>query len=195
MQSSAEPRRQQLTAAEWERLRAGQRVEHARAYCEHPHYLGGAAYQLVAASPDEILSALFDPAQLERMLPQTMRVTALGNEHPAPGLELEQGNGVIKATYSVVLEHDREAGEIRFRLDRSRPSDIEDVSGFFRVTPYEDGRSLITVAATLDVGSGLVRLLFRDIIQELILMTPTQMKNVIEPSVESMGRDRVAQLR
>ena len=62
-----------------------------------------------------------------------------------------------------------------------------------RVEPFDDGRSLIIVAAALDVGSGLVRMLFEDGLERLILATPTQMKNVIEAGVGS--RTRVAQLQ
>jgi carbon monoxide dehydrogenase subunit G len=158
-------------------------------------YIGGVSHQLVAANPDEVLQALLDPSQLEQMLPQTKRVTPLGAKRPAPGLELEQGNDLVNATYSVLLDHDLEKREIRFRLDRSRPSDIRDVQGFFRVTAAEGGRSLITVAAAVDVGSGLVRLLFEDTIEQLILATPSTMKGVIEASLDALRRDRVAQLR
>lgn len=157
-------------------------------------YVGGMSYQLVSASPDEVMSALLDPHQLEQMLPQTQRIEPVGAGYPAPGLELEQGNDFATATYSVVLETDLERGEVRFRLDRSRPSDIADVHGFFRVEPYEDGRSLITVATALDVGSGLVRLLFERTIEQLIMATPTRMKHYIETTREAKGGSRVARL-
>ncbi len=194
-ESSVEPRRDRLTASEWGRLRAGERVEHPRAFRGGGHgYVGGVSYQMVRAEPDEVLRALLDPSELQRMLPQTRSVRPVGKGHPAPGLELEQGNDLVQATYSVRLDHDLENREVRFRLDRSRPSDIEDVEGFFRVAPAGEGRSLITVGTALDVGSALVRLLFEDTIQRLILATPTQIKDVIEASSDVTQRDRVAQL-
>lgn len=183
-----------LTPAEQERLRAGERVEHPRRFSDSgSQYVGGLSYQLVAADPDEVLHALLDPGQLEQMLPHTKHIAAIGPGYPARGLTLEQGNGLVSATYSVALSHDFDRREVRFWLDGSRPSDIGDVRGFFRVEPFDDGRSLIIVAAALDVGSGLVRMLFEDGLERLILATPTQMKNVIEAGAGS--RTRVAQLQ
>jgi len=183
-----------LSAAEWDRLRAGERVEHPRRFSTGgAKYVGGVSYQLVAADPDAVLHALLDPDQLEQMLPHTRQVAAVGQGYPARGLTLEQGNDLVTATYSVSLSHDLDRREVRFWLDHSRPSDIDDVRGFFRVEPSDDGRSLITVAAALDLGSGLARLLFENALERLILATPTQMKGVLEANTN--GKTRVAQLQ
>jgi carbon monoxide dehydrogenase subunit G len=191
--AASKQRERELTPAEWARLRAGERIERPRAFVAgRSDYIGGMSHQLVDAEPDQILQALLDPNRLQRMLPQTRRIAQVGSGYPAPGLELEQGNDIISATYSVLLDHDLPAREVRFRLDRSRPSDIDDVEGFFRVVPAGDGRSLITVAAALDVGSGLVRLLFADIIQSLILATPSQIKDVVEASADSQAAPQLA---
>lgn len=186
-------RERELTAEEWARLRAGERVERPHAFLAgRSDYIGGMSHQLVDAEPDQVLLALLDPNRLQQMLPQTHRIVQVGSGYPAPGLELEQGNDLIRATYSVVLDHDLPAREVRFRLDRSRPSDIDDVEGFFRVAPAGEGQSLITVAAALDVGSTLVRLLFADIIQSLILATPSQIKGVVEASAEGEAPRQLA---
>ena len=182
-----------LSAAEWDRLRAGERVEHPQRFSvAGAKYVGGVSYQLVAAEPDEVLHALLDPDQLEQMLPHTKHVAALGSGYPARGLTLEQGNDLVSATYSVSLRHDFSRREVRFWLDHSRPSDIDDVRGFFRVEPSDAGRSLITVGAALDLGSGLARLLFEDALERLILATPTLMKGVLEAGANQ--KTRVAQL-
>lgn len=183
-----------LSAAEWDRLRAGERIEHPKRFSDgDAKYVGGVSYQLVAADPDEILHALLDPTQLQQMLPHTRHIAAVGHGYPARGLTLEQGNDLVTASYSVTLSHDFDRREVRFWLDHSRPSDIDDVRGFFRVEPSDDGRSLITVAAALDLGPGLARLLFENALERMILATPTQMKGVLEAN--SNGKTRVAQLR
>lgn len=182
-----------LSAAEWDRLRAGERIEHPKRFSDAgAKYVGGVSYQLVSADPDEVLHALLDPEQLQQMLPHTRQVAAIGLGYPARGLTLEQGNDLVTATYSVSLSHDLERREVRFWLDHSRPSDIDDVRGFFRVEPSDDGRSLITVAAALDLGPGLARLLFENALERLILATPTQMKGVLEAN--SNAKTRVARL-
>ncbi|HEY6727150.1 MAG TPA: SRPBCC family protein, partial [Polyangiaceae bacterium] len=183
-----------LSAAEWDRLRAGERIEHPKRFSAgDAKYVGGVSYQLVAADPDQVLHALLDPEQLRQMLPHTQHIAVVGRGYPARGLTLEQGNDLVSASYSVSLSHDLERREVRFWLDHSRPSDIDDVRGFFRVEPSDDGRSLITVAAALDLGPGLARLLFENALERLILATPTQMKGVLEATTN--GKTRVAQLR
>lgn len=183
-----------LSAAEWDRLRAGERIEHPKRFSDAgAKYVGGVSYQLVAADPDEVLHALLDPQQLQQMLPHTQHIAVVGRGYPARGLTLEQGNDLVTASYSVSLSHDFDRREVRFWLDHSRPSDIDDVRGFFRVEPSDDGRSLITVAAALDLGPGLARLLFENALERMILATPTQMKGVLEASTN--GKTRVAQLR
>lgn len=182
-----------LSAAEWDRLRAGERIEHPKRFSEAgAKYVGGVSYQLVAAEPDEVLRALLDPSQLKQMLPHTRQVAAVGHGYPARGLTLEQGNDLVTATYSVSLRHDFDRREVHFWLDHSRPSDIDDVRGFFRVERAENGRSLITVAAALDLGPGLARLLFENALERMILATPTLMKDVLEAGTQ--GKPRVAQL-
>lgn len=159
------------------------------------HYVGGIAYQLVSSAPDVILHALLDPEQLRRMLPKTLRVLALGDAYPPTALEVSQGNDIVQATYSVVVEHDFDSRQLKFWLDPTRPSDIDDVWGYFRVTPVEGGKSLITVGAALDVGPGIVRLLFEEKIQKLILATPTRMRDVLESTPPAAARPALAQAR
>src|SRR5687767_12938560 len=78
-QALAATRGNQLTPAERERLRAGERVEHPRRFLDSgSQYVGGLSYQLVAADPDEVLHALLDPGQLEQMLPHTKHIAAIG---------------------------------------------------------------------------------------------------------------------
>ena len=193
---SADALRDGLDANEWRLLAAGNRVERAMEFeKDGARYVGGVAYQLVSAEPDVVLHALLDPTQLGRMLPRTRRVQAIGTNYPPTALEVSQGNEVVQATYSIVVEHDFAQRQIQFWLDRSRPSDIQDVWGYFRVVPTGDGKSLITVGAALDVGPGIVRLLFEDKIQQLILTTPTRMRDVLESAPPAPASPALARAR
>jgi hypothetical protein len=69
---------------------------------------------------------------------------------------------------------------LRFWLDTSRPRDIDDVWGFFRVTRFDAQRNLITVAVAVDVGSGLPRL-FEGRVQALVLRTVSHITGFLEP--------------
>ena len=171
----------ELSGDERARLERGESVNRPMQFDrEGGTYTGGVSYQLVEAAPSDVLGALEDCETLAEMLPRTQRVVPIGPSAPPDRLELTQGNDFVSATYTVALERDREAGTVRFRLDRSRPHDIDDVWGYFNVRSYDKRRSLISVAVALDVGSGLVRMLFERRIQQVILSTPDQMRRVIE---------------
>ena len=84
-------------------------------------------------------------------------------------------------TYTVHIERSAPRSELRFWLDSSRPHDISDVFGFFRVEPFGDGKSLVTVAAALDLGPGLTSLFFGDAVERSLLSTPGRIRVFVEP--------------
>jgi hypothetical protein len=93
-------------------------------------------------------------------------------------VELVHGGGT---TYTVNIERSALRSELRFWLDSSRPHDISDVFGFFRVEPFADGKSLVTVAAALDLGPGITSLLFSGAVERSLLSTPGLIRNYVEP--------------
>jgi hypothetical protein len=77
---------------------------------------------------------------------------------------------------------------MRFRLDRSRPSSIRDAFGELRVTPYPQGRSVVSLAILADVGEGLVAGLVRSNVHEWMLRVPAQLKKYVEKAVQEPPR-------
>jgi len=140
-------------------------------------YVGGTASVLVTATPERVLQSIQEPDALLAMLPQTKRVTLVDADSSTRRLELLQGNSIIDATYTVKLAPASVPGELTFQLDRTRHHDIDDVYGYFKVEAFDDKRSLITVAAAVDVGSDFTNLLFGKRVQDVILSTPYAMRD------------------
>jgi hypothetical protein len=139
-------------------------------------YVGGLASGLVPATPERVFQAIQEPDALLAMLPKTKRVTLVDTDASSKRLELLQGNSFVDATYTVKLVPSDKPGELTFQMDRSRPHDIDDVYGYFKVERFDDKRSLVTVAAAVDVGSDFTNLLFGKRVQEVILSTPYAMR-------------------
>jgi carbon monoxide dehydrogenase subunit G len=153
-------------------------------------YVGGSASGLVTATPERVLQAIQQPDALLAMLPKTKRVTLVDSGDNSRRLELLQGNSFVNATYTVKLVPSENPGEITFQMDRSRHHDIDDVYGYFKVERFDDKRSLVTVAAAVDVGSDFTNLLFGKRVQEVILSTPSAMRDYFartEPSSSHTG--------
>jgi hypothetical protein len=156
------------------------------------NYVGGIAYGVVPASPERVLAALDDTGALAAMLPRTQRATLIDATPRARRIELHQGNSWVSATYTVSLETS-EPGSLFFQLDPSRHHDIDDVYGYFRVERFDGTRSLVTIAAAVDVGSDFTNMLFGKRVQDVILSTPYAMRDYFARADLRPGDARVAE--
>ena len=152
------------------------------------YYVGGVSYQVVRAAPDDVLTALANVESLPHALPSTLEAKLVSREGRTARVELVQGKPPFVARYTVVLEQAADGNAIRFWLDPTRPHDIRDVWGFFRVERFGRDRTLVTVAAALDLGPGLTRAFFEERVQRSILKTPSRIRSFVEPLALSSAR-------
>lgn len=180
--ASVHARSDALTRAERDRLVSGGLVARPIDFVDKGgQYVGGLSYQLVRASPEEVLATLLDVQRLPEVLPRTKSARLISASSDDALVEITQGNSLVEATYSVRLVHDLDAGEIRFWLEPARPHDVHDVWGYFKVHRFDAGRSLLTVGVALDLGPGLARMFFERQIQSLVLGTPRNIRDFVEP--------------
>jgi len=170
---------QGLTRSEREALLAGEVVSRPMRFeTDSGSYRGGVSYSVVNAPAAAVLSALSNVDTLPQALPHTKSARLIDVRGSLARVELVHGGGT---TYTVRIERAPQRSELRFWLDSSRPHDIDDVFGFFRVEPFGEGKSLVTVAAALDLGLGLTSLFFSDAVERSVLSTPAQIRNYVEP--------------
>ena len=171
-----------LTKVERGALSAGHMVSRPMRFdTEQGRYVGGVSYQIVEARPEGVLAALSDVTNWPEALPRTKSARLLGSADGLSRVELVQGSSLVDARYTVVLDREKDGETIRFWMDPAQPHDIRDVWGFFRVQALPQGRALITVAAALDLGDGLARLLFEDRIASMMLHAPRKIRAFVEP--------------
>ncbi len=165
--------------AEREALLAGEVVSRPMHFdTESGSYRGGLSYSLVHAPAEAVMSALSSVETLPQALPNTTSARLIDVHGGLARVELVHGGGT---TYTVRIERTPGRAELRFWLDASRPHDISDVFGYFRVEPFGEGKSLVTVAAALDLGSGLTSLLFSNAVERSVLSTPGRIREFVEP--------------
>lgn len=164
-----------LTPSETSRLERGETVIRAQTIDRgDQRYVGGVTYTVLEASAAEI-SALFDDVSAYRhVLPKTKGARNVGVDRGDQLVELVQGNAVYEATYTIRVR--RSTNELRFWLEPTRPHEIDDAWGFFRVEPFiapnGEERVLLTYGVLVDVGPGIVRELFEERVRAAMLSVP-----------------------
>jgi hypothetical protein len=144
------------------------------------HYVGGVAYAMVDASPDELMGVLEDAHAWEAVLPKTKYATRISSSENEERVELHQGNALVDATYTLHLVNDRSTQTIRFWVDLNRPHTIEDAWGFFRwqvvSAPGAPPRILLSYGALVDVGPGMLRSVYENRVGLAMLTVPQRLR-------------------
>jgi hypothetical protein len=175
-----------LSDAQHQQLREGGRVEQlVELERRGQRYVGGVSYILVQAEPGQVFDVLNRLETLANVLPQTRNLRVIERSAGRVRVEIEQGNSVVSTAFTVFFElgpsgGGEDAHMVRFWLDPSQPHGVDDVWGFFRATRYDARRSLVSVGALVNLGPGLIRMLFEEWIVRAILRMPNRVRDVVE---------------
>lgn len=171
-----------LTRTESERLARGETVIREQTVSRGDrHYVGGITYTVLDVTASELSSLFDDVSAYRHVLPRTKRARHVGMDHGDRLIELVQGNALYEATYTIRV---RRAGrEMRFWLEPTRPHEIDDAWGFFRLSPFVgphgEERVLLTYGVLVDVGPGFVRELFEERVRAAMLSVPQLVRRYV----------------
>ena len=178
-----------LSAAESTRLARGETVIRERTWepGQSARYIGGVTYTIVDSSAAEVSAMLEDVNAYRRVLPRTKRVKLVAVEPGGDRLvELVQGTAIMEAEYTIRVRHYPARREVRFWLEPSRPHEIDDAFGYFRVEPFTgsggEQRVLLTYAILVDVGPGIVRELFEERVRAALMSVPQLVRRYVAES-------------
>jgi hypothetical protein len=179
-----------LSPPETDRLLHGDTVTRPQTLARGDHrYVGGVTYTVVDAGLDELAGLFDDVRSWRRFLPKTRDAQRVGSAGGDALVEITHGSALVKVAYTMRVH--RDGNIVRFWLDFSRPHDIEDAWGFFRVEPMPTGQSLMTYGILIDMGAGLLRDMFEGRVQQLALEVPDNVRGVL---VQRSARGRSASL-
>lgn len=175
-----------LTPEQNQTLLAGGRIEELMEIeRQGQRYVGGVSYALVRAEPRQVFDVLNQLHTLSEVLPSTRSTRVIDRAGNRVRVELEQGNSVVSSTFTVFFQLEPPEGRddphvVRFWLDPSQPHSIDDAWGFFRATRYDAEHSLVSVGALVNLGPGMLRMLFEQRIQRSILRMPKRIRDTVE---------------
>jgi carbon monoxide dehydrogenase subunit G len=159
-------------------------------------YVGGTAYVLINALPDQVLALLEQTDSFWQVLPRVLDLKAVGEEGKDRLVEIEQGTSLVSGRYTARIRTERgPAGRssIRFWLDKTRPRALEDAYGSFEMEPYGQGKTLVTWKIRIDLGAGFAKWFFEERIRRAALTPPMRARAYVEshvqkPRVQNAGR-------
>jgi hypothetical protein len=178
-----------LSERESIRLERGETVirEHTWEPGRSARFIGGVTYTVVDATAPEIAAMFDDVDAYRRVLPRTKRARLVSIERNGDRLvELVQGTALVEATYTIRVRQDAPTStrrEVRFWLEPTRPHEIDDAWGFFRIEPFigasGEQRVLLTYAILVDIGPGIVRELFEERVRAALLSVPQLVRRYV----------------
>src|SRR5579864_5054946 len=175
---SAPARGDELSADEQTHLEQGITVSRTQTLDRGDRrYVGGVAYTIVGAPPEELGEVLDDVRAWRRILPETRDAHRVGQIAGDTLVEVTHGTPLIHVTYTLRVHRDGDT--VRFWMDTSRPHDIGDVWGFFRTEPMDGPRTLVSYGILIDVGGGLLRELFESRARQLALTVPDRVRGLL----------------
>lgn len=170
-----------FTAEEEQQLRSGQLVVRPTELVRNgARLMGGLAWQVVTAPPQRVWRAMTNVRAYPRFLPAVEEARFIETSGADQRLFIRHKMGFVAASYFVLASQDAASYRMKFKLDRSRPSDLRDAFGEMRVSPYPGGRSVVSLAILADVGEGLIAGLVRKNVHEWMLRVPAQLKKFVE---------------
>jgi len=178
--SLPEARAGRLTVDEEKRLARGEVVKRTfDVDLPQGDFIGGVAYVIISAPPSEVLAALLEPSSYLHIFALTQEARLEERRGDDFIIYLRQGGAKISGEYSVHARKETPS-LVRFWLDPSRPHDIADCWGFFRMDPAPEGKTLLTYGALLHLEFGVMKLLFQEKIRSYALETPARLRAFVE---------------
>ncbi len=142
-------------------------------------FIGGLGYVIIDATPAEVLAVLLEPSSYLHIFTLTQEARLVAREGDDFIIALRQGGKKISGEYSVRARQET-SSLVRFWLDPTRPHDVGDLWGFFRMDPAEAGKTLLSYGALLHLEFGVIKLLFQEKIRMYALETPARLRAYVE---------------
>lgn len=175
-----EARADRLTADEEKRLARGDVVKRIfDVDLPQGDFIGGVGYVIISAPPSEVLAVLLEPSSYMHIFALTQEARLEARDGDDLIIYLRQGGKNISGEYSVRARRET-SSLVRFWLEPSRPHDIADCWGFFRLDPVPGGKTLVTYGALLHLEFGVMKLLFQEKIRGYALETPARLRAFVE---------------
>ncbi len=142
--------------------------------------IGGQAWQVIDMSPEAVWRAANDFDHYPKMVPGLRTAKVSRRKDHVVHVTFRHVYGALDVSYPLRFEFRPEEKVAVFRLDHTKPSDLRAGWGFFRIRPWKNGRTLLTVSGLVDIGSGILVSIIRPAVKRYLLLIPSVTKGFLE---------------
>lgn len=173
------------------KLEAGKSVKKPLAGAGSNGVYGGAGFALVDAPPEVVWEAIQDWGSYKKIFPKTIDVREVSRKGDRALVRMEIGHKLISVSYFVSVETDKTKWQMSYKLVGSKPHDLDEVQGYWRLFPQKNGQTLVAYVTAVKVPMGVVNLIPEDLEKKInrnLLASPQYLREWIHGA----GRARYA---
>ena len=149
----------ELSERERSALASGKTVKKPLPSSGENGFFGGSSYAVIDAPVDEVWAAIEDWDSYKKMFPKTVEVREVARREDTSLIYMEQGHQLLSVGYHVEVARDPARKMISFGLVTTKPHDIDDMRGYWRLFPQGEGKTLVAYVVAVRVPMGIVNLL------------------------------------
>jgi len=141
------------------KLKAGKSVKKPLRGSGSNGVYGGSGFALIDAPPEVVWNAIQDWGSYKRVFPKTCDVREVSRKGGRSLVRMELGTKLINVSYFVEVKTDKSKWQISYKLVGSKPHDIDEVQGYWRLFPQANGQTLVAYVTAVKVPMGVVNLI------------------------------------
>lgn len=157
--SAGEAAAERFTAGEVAALGRGEVVRRERPENGKDGVFGGTGYALIEATPGELFGTIQDWDRYPRIFDNVVESRLLSQRNGRSLVRMRIGHPVISVTYHVEMTPEPSSWTMRFRQIDGFPNDLDDITGYWRLFPAGEGRTIVAYALEVRVPMGIVNFL------------------------------------
>ena len=164
------------------KLQAGKSVKKPLAQAGSKGVYGGAGFALVDAPPEVVWNAILDWSSYAQIFPRTLDVKEVGRKGGRRLVRMELGYKLINVSYFMDVTTDQDKWQVSYKLVSNKPHDLEDVRGYWRLFPQENGQTLLAYVTAVKVPGGVINLIpssLKEKINRNLLASPQYLREWI----------------
>jgi ribosome-associated toxin RatA of RatAB toxin-antitoxin module len=148
-----------FTDKQIDKLKAGKSVKKPLAGAGANGVYGGSGFALIEAPPEVVWNAILDWGSYNQVFPKTLDVRQVSRKGDRSLVRMELGHKLLNVAYFVEVKTDKSKWQISYKLVTSKPHDIEEVQGYWRLFPQQNGQTLVAYVTAVKVPMGVVNLI------------------------------------